>query len=90
MTREKEDLTLHDTHYRRDFLTYDNQLLDGELFLQVSFWMSIITLATQMVPIGSYSFDSQFSPTLVGGQQRDGAFSLDNNRWRLEIISLAL
>ena len=35
MAREKEDLSLHDTHYRRDFLTYDNQLLDGELFLQV-------------------------------------------------------
>ena len=64
MTREKEDLTLHDTHYRRDFLTYDNQLLDGELFLQVSFWMSIIILATQLGPYlipaeGSpYSFDS--------------------------------
>ncbi len=34
MAREKEDLALHDTHYRRDFLTYDNQLLDGEIFLQ--------------------------------------------------------
>ena len=33
MHREKEDLA-HDIHYRRDFLTYDNQLLDGEIFLQ--------------------------------------------------------
>ena len=40
MAREKEDLSLHDTHYRRDFVTYDNQLLDGELFLQVRFPIS--------------------------------------------------
>ena len=33
MQREKDDL--QDTHYRRDFLTYDNQILDGEIFLQV-------------------------------------------------------
>ena len=33
MQREKDDL--HDNHYRRDFLTYDNHILDGEVFLQV-------------------------------------------------------
>jgi hypothetical protein len=35
MAREKDEIALHDAHYRRDFLTYDNQLLDGEIFLQV-------------------------------------------------------
>jgi len=33
MAREKDELL--DTHYRRDFLTYDNHILDGEIFLQV-------------------------------------------------------
>ncbi len=33
MHREKDEM--HDTPYRRDFLTYDNQLLDGDVFLQV-------------------------------------------------------
>ena len=32
--REKEADIL-DSHYRRDFVTYDNQLLNGEMFLQV-------------------------------------------------------
>ena len=32
--REKEAEIL-DSHYRRDFVTYDNQLLNGEMFLQV-------------------------------------------------------
>ena len=32
MHREKDELL--ETHYRRDFLTYDNHLLDGEIFLQ--------------------------------------------------------
>ena len=36
MQREKEELV--DGPYRRDFLTYDNHVLDGEIFLQVSFW----------------------------------------------------
>ena len=31
--REKEELL--DTHYRRDFISLDNQLLNGEMFLQV-------------------------------------------------------
>ena len=34
MHREKEELV--DGPYRRDFLTYDNHILDGEIFLQVS------------------------------------------------------
>jgi hypothetical protein len=33
MHREKDEL--HDSPYRRDFLTYDNHVLDGEFFLQV-------------------------------------------------------
>ena len=33
MHREKEELV--DGPYRRDFLTYDNHVLDGEIFLQV-------------------------------------------------------
>ena len=36
MHREKEELV--DGPYRRDFLTYDNHILDGEIFLQVSFF----------------------------------------------------
>ena len=36
MHREKEELV--DGPYRRDFLTYDNHILDGEIFLQVSFY----------------------------------------------------
>ena len=36
MHREKEELV--DGPYRRDFLTYDNHVLDGEIFLQVSFF----------------------------------------------------
>ena len=32
MHREKEELV--DGPYRRDFLTYDNHILDGEIFLQ--------------------------------------------------------
>ena len=35
MHREKEE-QLVDGPYRRDFLTYDNHVLDGEIFLQVS------------------------------------------------------
>ena len=31
-SREKDEL---DSHYRRDFITCDNQLLNGEMFLQV-------------------------------------------------------
>ena len=34
MQRERDELV--DAPYRRDFLTYDNHLLDGEMFLQVS------------------------------------------------------
>ena len=50
MAREKEDLSLHDTHYRRDFLTYDNQLLDGELFLQVrvTFFTDYLSLSLSL------------------------------------------
>jgi hypothetical protein len=33
MQRERDELV--DAPYRRDFLTYDNHLLDGEMFLQV-------------------------------------------------------
>ena len=33
MHREKEEQL---EPYRRDFLTYDNHVLDGEIFLQVS------------------------------------------------------
>ena len=36
MQREKEELV--DGPYRRDFLTYDNHVLDGEIFLQVSIY----------------------------------------------------
>ena len=32
MHRDKDDL-VHETHYRRDFVTYDQQLLDGDCFL---------------------------------------------------------
>ena len=39
MHREKEELV--DGPYRRDFLTYDNHILDGEIFLQVSFYEMI-------------------------------------------------
>jgi hypothetical protein len=35
--REKEGELL-DNHYRRDFISCDNQLLNGEMFLQVSFF----------------------------------------------------
>jgi hypothetical protein len=34
MQRERDELV--DAPYRRDFLTYDNHLLDGEMFLQAS------------------------------------------------------
>jgi hypothetical protein len=33
MQRERDELV--DAPYRRDFLTYDNHMLDGEMFLQV-------------------------------------------------------
>lgn len=33
MQRERDELVDHS--YRRDFLTYDNHMLDGEMFLQV-------------------------------------------------------
>lgn len=33
MHREKDELL--ENQYKRDFLTYDNQLLDGDIFLQV-------------------------------------------------------
>ena len=33
MAREKDELL--DSPYRRDFLTYDNHILNGEVFLQV-------------------------------------------------------
>ena len=36
MSREKDELI--DGPYRRDFLTYDNHLLDGEIFLQVKYF----------------------------------------------------
>ena len=32
--REKDNEIL-DSHYRRDFISLDNQLLNGEMFLQV-------------------------------------------------------
>ena len=35
MSREKDEL-IDNGPYRRDFLTYDNHLLDGEIFLQVN------------------------------------------------------
>jgi hypothetical protein len=34
--REKEGELL-DSHYRRDFISCDNQLLNGEMFLQVKY-----------------------------------------------------
>ena len=34
MQRERDELV--DGPYRRDFLTYDNHILDGDIFLQVS------------------------------------------------------
>ena len=39
MHREKEELV--DGPYRRDFLTYDNHILDGEIFLQVRFYENV-------------------------------------------------
>ncbi len=36
MSREKDDLH-GDSAYRSGFVTYDHHLLDGEMFLQVSF-----------------------------------------------------
>ena len=43
-SREKDEL---DSHYRRDFITCDNQLLNGEMFLQVCIsarWKHILNL----------------------------------------------
>ena len=34
MQRDRDELV--DGPYRRDFLTYDNHILDGDIFLQVS------------------------------------------------------
>lgn len=39
MSREKDELI--DGPYRRDFLTYDNHLLDGEIFLQVKYFYRV-------------------------------------------------
>ena len=35
MQLERDELAV-DSPYRRDFLTYDNHLLDGDIFLQVN------------------------------------------------------
>ena len=47
MHREKEELV--DGPYRRDFLTYDNHILDGEIFLQVSFYEMMKKIIRQIL-----------------------------------------
>ena len=42
MQRERDELV--DAPYRRDFLTYDNHILDGEMFLQV--WTGARTMTS--------------------------------------------
>lgn len=48
---QRKEAELLDGHYRRDFVTCDNQLLNGEMFLQVC-----TNKSTQVMSISIYVF----------------------------------
>ena len=53
MQRERDELV--DAPYRRDFLTYDNHLLDGEMFLQVRPLLLLLLLLSLLLPLDYFS-----------------------------------
>ena len=53
MQRERDELV--DAPYRRDFLTYDNHLLDGEMFLQVRPLLLLLLVLSLLFPLDYFS-----------------------------------
>ena len=44
---QRKEAEILDSHYRRDFITCDNQLLNGEMFLQVDIFLKTKLLTFQ-------------------------------------------